>query len=425
MTTVLQAPAKGEGRPGYKHTKLGWIPEEWEMNRIGPKIDLLVGYPFASTGYSQTGVRLLRCNNIKRGETSWDESVTVCWPKSSANLKRYEMQVGDLVIAMDGSLVGKSYALLSEGDLPALLLQRVARVRSKDIDTEYLKHWVGSNYFVRYCDAVKTVTAIPHIGHKDIQDWVLPIPPLPEQRRIAAVLGAWDRAIGTVQQLLAAQQERKRGLMQELLTGRRRFTGFGGKWKSHRLGDLFERVTRKNTVGEEHVLTISAQHGLIDQREIFNKSVAGANLAGYYLLKNGEFAYNKSSSNGYPVGAIKRLDRYDQGVLSTLYICFALKPGRANSDFMAAYFDAGMLDEGIGAIAQEGARNHGLLNVSTTDFFDLDVHIPDQVEQTAMAKAIGALNKETEAIQNYLNHLTTQKRGLMQQLLTGAVRVKY
>jgi type I restriction enzyme S subunit len=266
--------------------------------------------------------------------------------------------------------------------------------------------------------------AITRITLETLRGFEFLFPPVKEQRRIAAVLGAWDRAIATVQQLLAAQQQRKRGLMQELLTGRRRFKGFKGKWKNYRLGEFFERITRKNNVGDTHVMTISAQHGLINQREIFNKSVAGANLAGYYLLKHGEFAYNKSSSNGYPFGAIKRLERYEQGILSVLYICFRLKPGAGHTDFFAAYFDAGMLDKGIGLIAQEGARNHGLLNVSTTDFFDIDLHIPDENEQAVIAKAVGALNKETEAIQNYLDHLTTQKRGLMQQLLTGAVRVK-
>jgi type I restriction enzyme S subunit len=308
----------------------------------------------------------------------------------------------------------------------ANITQTTARIAINPSQHEpaFFYHYLGSGMGLRLVHHFEKGGAQPGLNIEDINIFPIVCPPLPEQRRIAQVLGAWDRAIATVQQLLAAQQERKRGLMQELLTGRRRFKGFEGKWKNYRLGELFERITRKNDVGDSHVMTISAQHGLIDQREIFNKSVAGANLAAYYLLKKGEFAYNKSSSNGYPVGAIKRLERYEQGILSVLYICFGLKPGAANGDFMAAYFDAGLMDEGIGAIAQEGARNHGLLNVSTSDFFDIDVHIPQAEEQAVIAKAIGVLNKETESIQNYLDHLTTQKQGLMQQLLTGAVRVK-
>src|SRR5690606_33363088 len=114
----------------------------------------------------------------------------------------------------------------------------------------------------------------PVLNLKELGGIRIPLPQIPEQRRIAEVLGTWDRAIATAQQLLAAQQQRKRGLMQELLSGKKRFPGFEGKWKVRRIGDLFERLTRKNDVNEEHVLTISAQHGLIDQREIFNKSVA-------------------------------------------------------------------------------------------------------------------------------------------------------
>ncbi len=401
-----------EARPGYKHTKLGWIPEEWEVARVGDacqvvnnlraplNVDERSGMVGTFPYYGPTGI-LGFINEFRIDGT-------YCLIGEDGD-HFLDYSTKPQTILVTGKFNVNNHAHLVQG--------------TEVCDTE----WFYRFFYHR--------NIIPHITRQGaaryklnkaaLEELLIAYPSsLPEQRRIAQVLGAWDRAIATVQQLLAAQQERKRGLMQELLTGKRRFKGFGGKWKSHRLGDLFERVTRKNTVGEEHVLTISAQHGLIDQREIFNKSVAGANLAGYYLLKKSEFAYNKSSSNGYPVGAIKRLDRYEQGVLSTLYICFALKPGAANSDFIAAYFDAGMLDEGIGAIAQEGARNHGLLNVSTTDFFDIDVHIPGEAEQAAIAKVVQALNKETEAIQNQLEHLTTQKRGLMQQLLTGAVRVK-
>lgn len=427
------APAAASAKPGlpparvgYKHTKLGWIPEEWKVTRFGDMTSLLTNgfVGTATTQYTDApdGIPYVQGYNVKEFTIDYHGMCKVNRTFHEKNAKS-RLRVGDLLTIQTGD-IGVTAAVpddLEGANCHALV---ISRFKEQEAFPGYYLQYLNAPIGRAMIRRIETGSTMKHINVGDLKrEWVIQ-PTLPEQRRIAAVLGAWDRAMATVQQLLAAQQERKRGLMQELLTGRRRFKGFGGKWKSHRLGDLFERVTRKNAVGEEHVLTISAQHGLIDQREIFNKSVAGANLAGYYLLRNGEFAYNKSSSNGYPVGAIKRLDRYEQGILSVLYICFALKPGAANSDFMAAYFDAGMLDEGIGAIAQEGARNHGLLNVSTTDFFDLDVHIPDEAEQEAIAKAIGALNKETESIQNYLNHLTAQKRGLMQQLLTGQIRVK-
>ncbi len=430
-TTAATAPAKAalpnEGRPGYKHTKLGWIPEEWEAVPLDSVVSKgkPIMYGIVQAGpHIEDGVPYIKSTDIAKGQIIPD-SLQRTTPEIAAKYKRSIVIPGDIIFSLRGDL--PSTAIVPEELKEANLTQGTARISvSKDFLNTFVDASLHAPLVARRINLLAKGSTFQEITLTDLRKVEIAKPKdLPEQRRIAAVLGAWDRAIATAQQLLAAQQERKRGLMQELLTGKRRFPGFGEKWKSHRLGDLFERVTRKNTVGEEHVLTISAQHGLIDQREIFNKSVAGANLGGYYLLKNGEFAYNKSSSNGFPFGAIKRLDRYAQGVLSTLYICFRLKPNAGNSDFLAAYFDSGMLDQGISMVAQEGARNHGLLNISSADFFDIDMRIPPADEQSAIAKAIGTLNAETAALTNYLDHLTTQKRGLMQQLLTGAVRVKH
>ena len=106
----------------------------------------------------------------------------------------------------------------------------------------------------------------------------------------------------------------------------------------------------------------------MDQISFFNKTVASKDMSGYYLLMNGEYAYNKSYSVGYAFGSIKRLERYPMGALSTLYICFA--PKRFNSDFIKTYFDSLKWYKEIYMISAEGARNHGLLNVPTDEFFD-------------------------------------------------------
>jgi type I restriction enzyme S subunit len=132
-------------------------------------------------------------------------------------------------------------------------------------------------------------------------------------------------------------------------------------WEVKKLGEVAERVTRKNKVNNINVLTISAQFGLISQLEFFNKSVSAKDVSGYYLLEKDEFAYNKSYSNGYPMGAIKRLNRYDKGVVSTLYICFKFKE-KINLSFMEQYFEMGLQNIELEKVAQEEARNHGLLN---------------------------------------------------------------
>lgn len=253
----------------------------------------------------------------------------------------------------------------------------------------------------------------------------IPLPPLPEQRAIAAVLGTWDKGIDTLQRLIAAKQRHKKALMQQLLTGKKRFAEFGKPWQEVQLGDIFKRVTRKNTENNTNVLTISAQRGLINQEHYFNKQVASEILDNYFLLKKGEFAYNKSYSNGYPMGAIKRLKDYDAGVVTTLYICFALKDAKKNSaDFMEQYFNAGFLNRGLKEIAHEGGRAHGLLNVTPTDYFNLTLKVPAFSEQQKIATALQAADRELGTMERKLAALQAQKKGLMQQLLTGKVRVK-
>ena len=146
-----------------------------------------------------------------------------------------------------------------------------------------------------------------------------------------------------------------------------------------------DRVTRKNTNLESTLpLTISAQYGLVDQVTYFNNRVASQNISNYYLVKNGEFAYNKSSSDGYPFGAVKRLDLYEMGVLSTLYIVFALKDQNVNSDFLACYYDTDNWHKQVSERAAEGARNHGLLNITAEDFLDTDLMIPPDIHEQAL-----------------------------------------
>ncbi|MCB6415656.1 restriction endonuclease subunit S [Faecalimonas umbilicata] len=149
------------------------------------------------------------------------------------------------------------------------------------------------------------------------------------------------------------------------------------------MGDLVDRVTRKNQdLVSELPLTISAQYGLIDQNEFFDKRVASKDVSGYYLIENGEFAYNKSTSTDAPWGAIKRLERYENGVLSTLYIVFRIKDDASiDSDFLVSYYSTNLWHKGIHEIAAEGARNHGLLNIAPTDFFDTKLAIPQDVEE--------------------------------------------
>ncbi len=160
-----------------------------------------------------------------------------------------------------------------------------------------------------------------------------------------------------------------------------RFAGFTDAWEQCELKDIADRITRKNENNETNLpLTISAEYGLVDQITYFNNRVASANLSGYYLLYNGEFAYNKSTSASSPWGAIKRLNKYDKGAVSTLYITFKLKEN-VSSDFIVTYYETDRWHKEVKLIAAEGARNHGLLNIATDDFFKTKLSIPKSVEE--------------------------------------------
>jgi type I restriction enzyme S subunit len=195
-----------------------------------------------------------------------------------------------------------------------------------------------------------------------------------------------------------------------------RFEGFTDDWEERKLSSISERVTRKNKNNESTLpLTISAQDGLIDQNDFFNKQVASRDVTGYFLVKNGEFAYNKSYSNGYPWGAIKRLDKYDMGVLSTLYIVF--RPTEINSQFLVSYYDTTRWYREVSKNAAEGARNHGLLNIAPTDFFNTLLVVPKIVDEQEKIGAFFKQLDDTIALhQRKLDLLKEQKKGYLQKM---------
>lgn len=182
------------------------------------------------------------------------------------------------------------------------------------------------------------------------------------------------------------------------------------------LCDKFQRISDKNSAGNTNVLTISAQHGLINQFEYYNHQYASENTSGYTLLKKGDFAYNKSYSDGYPWGATKRLERYEAGIVSPLYICFSAKDGVC-ADFYSYYFESEPFFREIYKIAQEGARNHGLLNVSTEDFFKISIANPPLEEQRRIAEILVCCDRVIALKKELIAEKKKQKKALMQKLL--------
>lgn len=262
-------------------------------------------------------------------------------------------------------------------------------------------------------------SGVPSLSKATIEKLNIFFPSLSEQQKIADFLSAVDTRLQLLKDKKTKLEEYKRGVMQRIFSQELRFTRPDGSaypnWEEKRLGEIAERITQRNTELNENVLTISAQEGLINQLKYFNNSVAAKNISGYYLLHRDDFAYNKSYSKGYPMGAIKRLNNYPKGIVSTLYICFRNKKEFANS-FAEQYFESGIHNRELEKVAQEGARNHGLLNIGVGDFFDTIVLLPCLDEQRQIADFLSAIDDKISLLNQQITSTEQYKKGLLQQM---------
>lgn len=203
-----------------------------------------------------------------------------------------------------------------------------------------------------------------------------------------------------------------------------RFAEFTDEWGKYELSHFVTRITRRNKNNESSLpLTISAQYGLVDQISFFNKTVASVDLSGYYLLYNGDFAYNKSYSNDYAWGAVKRLDKYEKGCLSSLY--FVFRPNdNIDSDYLTHYFESSKWHKGISNIAGEGARNHGLLNMAVDDYFATKHYLPSLPEQKKIARVFNAITRRIGIQNKIIEDLKVLKKELNYSLIGRIINGK-
>lgn len=396
-----------DNKPGFKHTALGWIPEDWEIKTVQELCSIYVGKDLKEDNFSST-----KDENYKYpvySNTVENEGLYGFY-----NIAEY---IGDsLTIVGRGAGLGTAFTRKhGYGAIGRLLILFPNEKNNAHYITEYVNHKLRIH---------QESSGIPQLTGEQISNYKISIPGYSEQTRIAQLLSTWDRAIETTQKLIAQKELSKKWLMQMLLTGKKRLKGFSGEWKEVKIEDIFERITRRNLEGNTNVVTISAQRGFIRQEDFFNKLVASESLDNYFLVEKGEFCYNKSYSNGYPWGATKRLNDFDKAVVTTLYICFAIKDQNKNSGvFFEQFFEANLLDKGLTQIAHEGGRAHGLLNVTPSDFFALKIRIPEYEEQTVIAQVLQSANAEIRILKTKLDKLKEQKKGLMQVLLTGTKRL--
>ena len=337
---------------------------------------------------------------------------------TAGDYENYKLQKNDLLFARTGASVGKTY-LYRKIDGKVYYAGFLIRARLHDsYDGNFVFQQTLTDKYKRFIEITSQRSGQPGVNGKEYGEWKIGMTSYDEQTAIGSLFRTLDDLLASYKDNLANYQSLKATMLSKMFpkagetVPEIRLDGFEGEWVEKRLKDISKRVTRKNNdLVSERALTISAQFGLIDQEEFFQKKIASKDVSGYYLIKKGEFAYNKS----YPLGAIKRLDKYENGVLSTLYILF--KAVDVDSDYLAHYYESDKWHREVSMCAAEGARNHGLLNIAPADFFNTRLVIPKELEeQQAIGSYFSNLDNLINSHQEKISQLETLKKKLLQDM---------
>jgi len=376
--------------------------------------------------YADEGDLFLRMTNLRKDNTvdlNLEQLKYVALPETGAEQSRTSVLPGDILVSITAEL-GR-IGLVPEGLGRAYINQHTALLRP-DADmvvSRFLAQTLATSRTNRRLNRLNDAGAKAGLNLRTLGRFQCVVPSLEEQQKIADFLGSVDAWLDNLRKQKTALETYKRGMMQKLFRQEVWFKDEDGKeypeWTHVRFGDVFKRVATKNK-GEhcKRVLTISGAQGLVAQLEYYNHSYASKDLSGYTHIKRDEFAYNKSYSSGYPMGAIKRLVRHDEGVVSPLYICFRKQPTRKDVlAFLEYYFESGLFNRQIVKIAQEGARSHGLLNLSVSDLFDDTLLLlPNAAEQHKIADFLTSLDQTITAKADEIAKVEQWKKGLTQKM---------
>lgn len=410
---------RGEAPEGYKKTKLGIIPNDWDVIRIKECLERVDNPVTVETEkkYMQIGIR-----SHGKG-LFYKEEVT---GKELGNKKVFWIEpncfIVNIVFAWEQA-VGKT----TEDEIGMIASHRFPMYRP-------INDKVSVDYLVQYFMTEKGKEVMEYaspggagrnrtLGQDRFMKSYIVCPEHNEQKRIAEVMSYFDKLIFGKEKFVQEKRKQRTWLIHNLLTGKKRISGSRAKWEITSLYKIANVIEKKNKINNTNVLTISAKLGLINQKDFFKKEIASENKENYYLIEKNDFAYNKSYSSDYAYGATKRLKNYEIGIVSPLYICFHVFNKKVFLDYLEYYFESGLLNRQIRSIAQEGARNHGLLNISKKDYFKLKIALPDYEEQVAIAKVLTTADKEIELLEKQLEQIKLEKKAMMQLLLSGIVRV--
>ncbi|WP_345880962.1 restriction endonuclease subunit S [Shewanella algae] len=419
----------------------------YTLKKIGPLIDLLSGFAFKSNEFSDVAtteqhIRLLRGINITENAIRNNDTIDKFWFNSSTDLDKYYLKEGDLVISMDGSKVGRNYALVSPKDLPSLLVQRVARIRAKEgLHLPFLHQLIGSKIFTDYVDSVKTSSGIPHISAKQIKEFSIPLPNIAIQQKIAEILSTVDKKIDLIDQKIAETEKLKTGLMQKLFSESVGVQDENGEWQPH---TEFQDSIYGNIPKTWKLFKLNQVTDYVDYRgKTPPKVESGTFLVTAKNIKNGFIDYECSKeyipselyddvmSRGKPklgdvvftteapLGNVALIDRSDVAIAQRVIkfrpkdeIC--LDSGYLKHFMLSTYFQKELLQNATGStvLGVKGKRLHVML-----------VCLPSINEQIMIVDILNEVDRKMHFLELQKAETQQLKKGLMQKLLTGEWRV--
>ena len=390
---------------------------EWERCTLGDFGNVITGNtpPTAEYENFDNGTHLW-ASPADLGTTKYIESTQTLLSDRGFEKSR-SFPANSILVTCIGSTIGKMG--MSKTEMASN--QQINTIVPVQHDANFVYYAVQSR-FPRYLSSI-AVQAVPILSKSSFEKLTNYTTARKEQIKIGNLLSLIDERIDTQKKIIEDLKKLKDAIAEKLFccpddeSPELRVENSSDRWNLYRLKDVCQRVSERNSQGlSSLVLTIAAQYGLVSETDFFNKSVASENLSNYYLIRKGDFAYNKSYSGEYAWGAVKRLELYEKGVLSPLYICFRPNPLIVYSDFLSHYFETHKWHNGIAQIAGEGARNHGLLNISISDFFETIHRFPELPEQQRIASYLNSLSDKISLANKVLESYTRQKRYLLARM---------
>lgn len=326
---------------------------------------------------------------------------------------------GTILLALYGQ--GKTRGQVGLLAIDAATNQACAAILAKpEVDMGYLYEFLKGSY--------AEIRGLSNSGGQEnlsatiVSEIQVPLPPLPEQRKIAEILQTWDEAIEKLEALRAANLQRRVWMRSHLFTGRTRLPGYTGEWRKVTLGEVLTEHRLQGT-GAEEVFSVSVHKGLINQIEHLGRSFAAADTGHYNRVLPGDIVYTKSPTGDFPLGIIKQSKISQQVIVSPLYGVFT-PATRALGVILDALFESPIAVRNyLHPLVQKGAKN--TIAITNRRFLEGTLRLPmNPAEQSAIAEVVEVSQAELTAIEAETEALSHQKRGLMQKLLTGEWRVK-